>query len=33
LSQLARRDFLNGVALTLGGTLLSPLASPGASTM
>src|SRR5437899_5453788 len=29
LSQLARRDFLNGVALTLGGTLLSPLASLG----
>ena len=31
MSQLARRDFLNGVALTLGGTLLSPLASPGLS--
>jgi len=31
LSQLARRDFLNGVALTLGGTLLSPLASLGLS--
>ena len=31
MSQLARRDFLNGVALTLGGTLLSPLASLGLS--
>src|SRR3982074_2808532 len=28
LSQLARRDFLNGVALTVGGALGPPLASP-----
>ena len=29
MSQLARRDFLNGVALTVGGALLSPRAALG----
>ena len=31
MSQLARRDFLNGVAATVGGALLSPLESFGLS--
>jgi spermidine dehydrogenase len=31
VSRLARRDFLNGVALTVGGALLSPLESLGLS--
>lgn len=31
MSQFARRDFLNGGALTVGGALLSPLESLGLS--